>query len=59
MGQHPVGDLLRGSSHTLPPLVAVIVTLAVFGIVIGFLALEVGLSPEVIEQSVSVCLGEE
>lgn len=42
--------LLRGSPYTLPPLLIVIVTLAVFGTVIGIIALEVGLSPEVFER---------
>jgi hypothetical protein len=44
------GILLRGSPYTLPPLLVVIVTLAVFGVVIGIIAFEVGISPEVIQQ---------
>jgi hypothetical protein len=44
------GILLRGSPYTLPPLLVIIVTLAVFGVVIGVLALEVGLSPQIVEQ---------
>lgn len=44
------GVLLRGSPYTLPTLLVVIVTLAVFGVVIGIIALKVGFSPEVIER---------
>jgi ABC-type antimicrobial peptide transport system permease subunit len=44
------GVLLRGSRYTLPPLLVVIVTLAVFGVVVGIIALKVGISPHVIEQ---------
>ena len=44
------GILLRGSPYTLPPLIVIIVVLAVFGVVIGVLALEVGLSAEVVQQ---------
>jgi hypothetical protein len=44
------GVLWRGSPYTLPPLLVVIVTLAVFGVVIGIIALEVGISPEIIQQ---------
>ncbi|MEO8524459.1 MAG: hypothetical protein ABI460_07055 [Caldimonas sp.] len=42
--------ILRGSPYTLPSLLAVVVTLAVFGVVLGILALAVGLSPQVIQQ---------
>ena len=41
---------MRGAPYTLPPLVIVIVTLAVFGVVVGIFALEVGISPQLIEQ---------
>ena len=41
---------MRGSRYTLPPLLVVIVTLAVFGVVVGIIALKVGISPQVIEQ---------
>ena len=44
------GVLLRGSRYTLPPLLVVIVTLAVFGVVVGIIALRVGISPQAIEQ---------
>jgi hypothetical protein len=36
------GVLLRGSRYTLPPLLVVIVTLAVFGVAVGMIALKVG-----------------
>ena len=42
--------LLRGSRYTLPPLLVVIVTLAIFGVVVGIIALEVGISLQVIQQ---------
>src|SRR5262245_36408914 len=44
------GILLRGSPYTLPSLLVVIVTLAAFGVVIGILAVKVGISPEVIQR---------
>lgn len=44
------GVLLRGSPYTLPPLLVVIVTLAVFGVVVGIIALKLGISLQVIEQ---------
>ena len=44
------GVLLRGSRYTLPPLLVVIVTLAVFGVVVGIIALKVGISPQAFEQ---------
>jgi hypothetical protein len=44
------GVLLRGSRYTLPRLLVVIVTLAVFGVVVGIIALRVGISPQAIEQ---------
>ena len=40
----------RGSRYTLPPLLAVIVTLSVFGVVIGIIALKVGFSVEAFAQ---------
>jgi len=40
------GVLWRGSRYTLPPLLVVIVTLAVFGVVVGMIALKVGFSVE-------------
>src|SRR4029450_9339468 len=48
------GVLLRGSRYTLPPLLVVIVTLAVFGVGVGMIALKVGISPQGFEQSVFV-----
>ena len=44
------GVLWRGSPYTLPLLLIVVVTLTVFGLVIGILALEVGLSAQVIQE---------
>ena len=44
------GILLRGSPYTLPTLVVVIVTVAVFGTMIGIIAASVGLTPEIVQQ---------
>ena len=44
------GILWRGSPYTLPPLVVIVVVLGVFGVVIGVLAYEVGLSAEIVAQ---------
>jgi len=43
------GVLVRGSRYTLPPLAIIVVTVAVFGLVVGIIALKVGLSPQTIE----------
>jgi hypothetical protein len=40
------GVLWRGSRYTLPPVVAVVVTVAVFGMVVAAIWLSLGLSPE-------------
>ncbi|MDX2165561.1 MAG: hypothetical protein SF182_00790 [Deltaproteobacteria bacterium] len=40
--------LWRGSRYTLPPLVAILVTVAVFGLVITAIGVTAGLSPEVL-----------
>ncbi len=44
------GVLVRGSRHTLPPLLIIIVTVAVFGLVVAVIALKVGISAQSIEE---------
>jgi hypothetical protein len=44
------GVLWRGSRYTLPPLVAVVVTVAVFGMVVAAIWLSIGFSPETLAQ---------
>jgi len=42
------GVLWRGSRYTLPPVLAVVVTVAVFGMVVAAIWLSIGLSPETV-----------
>ena len=44
------GVLWRGSRHTLPPLLVIVVTVAVFGLVVAIIAFKVGLSPETVQE---------
>jgi len=44
------GVLWRGSRYTIPPLVAIVVTVAVFGLVVAAIWLSIGLSPETFER---------
>lgn len=44
------GVLVRGSRYTLPPVLAIVATVAIFGLVIAVLAVKVGISPETIEE---------
>jgi|SRR4030095_71269 hypothetical protein len=42
--------LVRGSRYTLPPLLVIVVTVAIFGLVIAILAFKVGISPQTFEE---------
>ena len=44
------GVLVRGSRYTLPPLLIIVVTVAIFGLVVGIIAFKVGVSPQTIEE---------
>src|SRR5262245_34992078 len=44
------GVLWQGSRHTLPPLLIIVVTVVVFGLVVAIIAFKAGLSPETVEQ---------
>ena len=44
------GVLWRGSRYTLPPLLVIVVTVAVFGLVVAIIAFKVGLSPETVQE---------
>jgi hypothetical protein len=44
------GVLVRGSRYTIPPLLIIIVTVAVFGLVVAVIALKVGVSAQSIEE---------
>lgn len=45
------GVLWRGSPYTLPPLLVVLVAVIIFGAVLAAIALQVGISPQTIEDN--------
>ena len=45
------GVLTRGARYTIPPLLIIVGTIAVFGLVVALIALKVGVSPKTVEEN--------